>query len=208
MLTNRNTIIEKYVSSTPSSTRILDVGCADMPGVDVYMPSLLHKIVRGAADKGQKVVGLDNNKVRVDSLRQQGFDIICEDLLDFNPSEKYDLVIAGEIIEHISDQGGFFETMQRITTPKGALLISTPNPSGALSTFGYWLIGKERSGDGHVLFQSPRTVAELAMRYGFKLTQVHHCYWDYPQPWMIVALPFEIFPRMRPTLLYRFDKVQ
>lgn len=203
----RNKIIAKYVSRLPNGSSVLDIGCADMPEVSIAKPTLLHKVIVGAAAPGVKVVGFDKNKQRVNQLIETGYECLSGDILTPEIDELFDLIVAGEIIEHISDQAGFFESLSKLLKPGGCALISTPNPSGVMSVVGYWLIGEERGGDGHVLWQSPKTVRTLAITKGLVLEEIIHCNWDYPELWMYAAYPFELFPRLRPTLLFRLRKI-
>ena len=71
-----------------------------------------------------------------------------------------------------------------------------------MSVIGYWLTLNERGGEGHVLWQSPKTMQHLCDINDLYLKKVIHCDWDYPKIWMLIAKPFEIFPRLKPTLVF------
>jgi len=43
------------------------------------------------------------------------------------PAAQFDLVVAFEIIEHLEDQEAFLQEMDRVLSPSGILLLSTPN---------------------------------------------------------------------------------
>ena len=202
----RNNLIANYVRKLEPKSKILDIGCADMPEVSITKPSLLHKQIVDAAPEGVEVVGFDQNRERVDQLVSQGYNCICGNILNPSIDDQYDLLVAGEIIEHLHDQESFFRSVAKLLKSGGTALISTPNPNGVMSVLGYWLISEERGGEGHLLWQSPKTVRNVAADKGLILKQVHHCNWDYPEPWMYLAYPLELFPRMRPTLLFRFSK--
>lgn len=173
-----------------------------MPKVSITKPSLLHKLIVDAGPQNVDILGLDNNQERVKSLVDQGYNCVYGDITD----AQFDMIVAGEIIEHISDQAAFLSNISKLLKPGGTALISTPNPSGIMSALGYWLVGHERGGDGHVCWQAPKTIRSLAQGFGLFLEKTIHCYWDYPEPWMYLAWPFEIFPRCRPTLLFHFTK--
>ena len=202
----RNKLIVEYVKGNMKIENILDVGCADMPEISVTMPSLLHKLIIDAAPDGVEVVGYDHNKNKVQQLNSMGYKCIHGDIINPVIQTKFDLIIAGEIIEHVANQEGFIKGISSLLKPGGEVFISTPNPSGVASVCGYWLIGEERGGDGHVLWQSPKTINNLCTEEGLILTNVYHCNWDYPKPWMYLIWPLELFPRMRPTLLFKYKK--
>lgn len=42
-------------------------------------------------------------------------------------SNSLDIVVAGEIIEHLYDTGDFLEEIKRVLKPEGKLIITTPN---------------------------------------------------------------------------------
>ena len=54
-----------------------------------------------------------------------------------------DIVVAGEIIEHIAESRKFLREMHRILCPQGALILSTPNILSAKHRFAYsFLLGR------------------------------------------------------------------
>lgn len=71
-------------------------------------------------------------------------DIVCN-LRDSIPvrSGGADIVVAGEIIEHIAESRKFLREIRRILSPNGELILSTPNILSAKHRFIYWfLLGK------------------------------------------------------------------
>ena len=98
---------------------ILDIGC--------YDGSFLSLI----KNRNNNFFGLEASDWGVRKSREKGIEIqqYFFDGKDKLPYEDgfFDVVIAGEIIEHIFDTDFFLSEIRRILKPEGKLLLSTPN---------------------------------------------------------------------------------
>ena len=56
----RINFLSKIVSSLPSKSKILDVGCCDMPATQIHDMSLLHNILRNSVKTKKNLLGIDN----------------------------------------------------------------------------------------------------------------------------------------------------
>lgn len=203
----RNTLISQLVKNLEKDKKILDIGCTDMPAISIKDEDILHKIIVDSAANKNQVLGIDINKEKIDKMNAAGYNCKYDNIADTKLNEKFDLIIAGEIIEHVEDQGSFIRGLKHVLSKSGKIYISTPNPNGVMSIAGYWLTANERGGEGHVLWQSPKTMKLLCENNGLKLSRTYHCDWDYPELWMIIGKPFEIFPRLKPTLLFEIEHI-
>jgi 2-polyprenyl-3-methyl-5-hydroxy-6-metoxy-1,4-benzoquinol methylase len=86
------------------------------------------------------------------------------------PSEEFDIVVAGEILEHLSNPGKALESINQVLTNSQLLVITVPNAYSfkgfCRAVFGYEFIHED-----HVLHHSPYTLKSLLARYGFKIEQ-------------------------------------
>lgn len=109
----------------PTPPRVFEVGCAN--GYVAYLYSRLGGRV-SAAD------AYDDEK-RADLFRRAGVEYREVNLNDPRPLEDYpaaafDLVLLGEVFEHILNQpAGLLRAIHRLLTPGGRLILTTPNPS-------------------------------------------------------------------------------
>lgn len=112
-----NRRIQKLVALTGTGNKILDLGC-----MDGCIGQLL-------IENGNTVSGIDASKAAIPRARERAIDARVGDLnepLDF-PDASFDVVVAGEIIEHVHNVDGFLDEIHRVLRPSGSLVISTPN---------------------------------------------------------------------------------
>ncbi|MEP6814300.1 MAG: bifunctional glycosyltransferase/class I SAM-dependent methyltransferase [Marmoricola sp.] len=107
-----------WLSALPPS-RVLDVGCSD---------GRFGELVR---ELGHHVVGVDVVKHEGVAGRLDGF--VEADLSNGLPAETgaYDVVVAGDILEHVTDPAQLLESIRHHLAPGGEVLVSVPN-------FGHW----------------------------------------------------------------------
>ncbi len=84
---------------------VLDIGCIDVRHPERFASSL-HAMIRGA---NPNVVGMDADVAAVETCRKLGFRVELGDA-QFTPlGGPYDVVVAGELIEHLDNPGSFLQ---------------------------------------------------------------------------------------------------
>jgi len=151
--------------------RVLDLGCVDHEVSTFEQPVWLHgRIVEVAAS----CVGLDIEPEGVEALRARGFDAHVLDITEPGAAAQaggpFDVVVAGEIIEHLSNPGALFAFAAGVLAPDGVFLVTTPNP------WAPWRVALGRAAVtwenvDHVALMFPSGIAELADRFGFVLEE-------------------------------------
>jgi 2-polyprenyl-3-methyl-5-hydroxy-6-metoxy-1,4-benzoquinol methylase len=155
-------VILEMLSGMPPC-RILDLGCSS---------GLLAQKIR---DAGHFVVGVDH--VELARVRQRTDAFFVADLERGIPKEVgagYDVVIAGDVVEHLTHPGEALRGMLRVLRPGGQLLLSVPNFAHwyprlrvALGTFGY-----DRRGildETHLRFFTRATLRRLVRATGYDI---------------------------------------
>jgi SAM-dependent methyltransferase len=154
-----------------SGRRVLDIGCVDHD-FDLRNPDWwLHDILRGSASE---ILGIDIDHVGVEKMNAAGYNAIVADVTtDVALVESvgtFDLVVAGEVIEHVPAPQAFLAGAARFVRPGGELIITTPNP------YAPWRVRAGQRGHtwenvDHVIYGFPSGMAELADRCGLQLVE-------------------------------------
>lgn len=128
----------------------------------------LHGHLDGVA---RSLVGLDLDEPGVADARAAGFDahaIDCRDAAAVSAAgvEPAELVIAGEVIEHLDAPGPFLDGLHHLITPGGRLIITTPNAAGLFNTVAA-LAQREVNHPDHVVSFTWRTLVRLLADHDF-----------------------------------------
>jgi SAM-dependent methyltransferase len=96
--------------------------------------------------------------------------VVSTPLEQWSSSQRFDLAISWEVIEHILDPDPMLAAIRQRLEPGGLLILSTPNED----SFETRLL-KGRSANllyDHVRLYNPRTLARLLERHGFEVLEV------------------------------------
>lgn len=165
--------IEPYVVNKT----VLEIGPAELVGtVNLNKEDRwLHKRIATIA---ARVVGLEINEEQVQILSLRGYDIRLGDAEDFDLGEQFDVIVAGELIEHLSNPGQFLECARRHLRPGGILLLTTPNRFSALEFLKVvrrnQVTAYEKPIAKHVLFFDEDAIKSLLVRHGFSDVSVDY----------------------------------
>jgi len=175
----------------------------------------LHGMIEDQIGK-ERLFGVDLNRKRLQEMRAMGHQVFYGDAesmvlqggegLDLAVAEtelRADAVVAGEVIEHLSNVGRFLAAVIRHLKPGGRLILTTPHAYGFWYQVCNWLgYDEERFVNvEHTHWHSRQTLAAVLQRHGWTVTRL-----DYlcPEPaarklrW-VKAIP-ELLPRLRPNL--------
>jgi 2-polyprenyl-3-methyl-5-hydroxy-6-metoxy-1,4-benzoquinol methylase len=151
------------------SKSVLDLGCVDSSLENTRKETWLHRILCRQAGA---VTGVDLLEDAVAVLRQEGFNVVCADIEQLKLERTFDVVVAGDIIEHISNVGTFLQRVREHLSANGLFLITTPNPVTLIRFARLLILGKVGGNIEHTCWFTRRNVRELARRHGFQVEDV------------------------------------
>jgi len=158
--------------------RVLHVGCANAPytSASIAAGTLVHDRLR---DVAELLVGVDTDDDGLQLLAERGHAplVHLDSGLGGQTEEipAVDLIIAGEVVEHVDDAGAFLGSLRELMLRDGAeLVLTTVNAYCALRAMQYaWPRGgplSEPVHPDHVAYYSLRTLGLLAARQGLEVT--------------------------------------
>ncbi|MDW3219453.1 MAG: class I SAM-dependent methyltransferase [Acidimicrobiales bacterium] len=150
---------------------VLDIGCVAHDESRMDASNWLHARIAAAAST---CLGVDILDAGVDAMRRRGFDAVVHDLTtglgpiaDRGP---FDVIVAGELIEHVDDLGMLFRTAAEGLSAEGELILTTPNPYSPRRVRAGQL-GIAWENVDHIVYAFPSGIAELAERHGLVLAE-------------------------------------
>ena len=151
-----------YIQNLCRGKRVLDVGVVDHT---VRSGQSLHRSVASVASY---CLGTDILPEAVKTLQARGLNVRLWDVTSEPLDEQFDVMICGEVIEHLGNPGGLFAAAARTLSPAGRMVLTTPNPFYMFRTRDN-LRGRCFDSVDHVTMIFPSGVAEFAEREGLRL---------------------------------------
>ncbi len=149
-----------------SGQTVLDVGCA----VGYRRSFWLHREISKAS---ASCVGIDIDRSAIEEIHERfpELQVFQGDARSFDVGKQFDVVHAGELIEHIDNFQGFLASVKRHLNPNGKLVLSTPNADYYTHLL-YNLTGGLRVNEEHVCWFCVRTIDQLLKRNGFEVEKI------------------------------------
>lgn len=161
-----------YLTDAARGKRVIhigfaDAGCAEMQ--DRHQTWLHERLAKVASS----LVGLDVDERGVRTAQESGYEAFLVDCTDPVALAKLglapaDVVIAGEVIEHVDNPGGFLQGVESLLAPGGTAIVTTPNASGWFNSVAA-LANFEVNHPDHILMFSWRTLSNLMRRNGLEV---------------------------------------
>lgn len=166
MLTRRST----FIAELAKGKRVLDIGCVNHSLSSRQAKYWLHGILRKNASY---LVGMDYEKDQIECLKKEGYNAVYGDATDFNLDEKFDLIVAGEIIEHLTSPGKLLECAKRHLLPGGKLILTCPNANNVIYFIENCVMGYERDNTDHTCLFTPVTMGVMLQKCGYRAISFH-----------------------------------
>ena len=156
-----------YFAQWARGKSVLDIGIVGQSLQYWTSPAWLHRYIHEAASS---CIGIDTNEQGVKLLRERGYDA---QLIDATSKvflgKTFDVIVAGEFLEHISQFEDFFCFCSRHANNQTHLLLSSPNPHYIEHICRILGKGMFLSNAEHVAWISPTHILELCRRTAWSL---------------------------------------
>lgn len=156
----------------------MHLGCADYPYTEAAIKSKTHLHFH-LSDIAKEVYGFDYDAAGIDVLANYGmknlYQADLEKLEDVPLDEKFEIIIAGEMIEHLSNPGLFLRGIKRFMDGNTNLVITTINAYCGFRSLMYGLRGKGGTNEpvhpDHVAYYSYSTLKLVINRADLKVNK-------------------------------------
>lgn len=149
----REEIILKYVKGKD----VLDIGSVGIKA-KYNLWNLIDK-------EAKSVQGIDTD-ASDDSRIVQG------NMETYSFERQFDVIIAGDVIEHVDNQGAFLGNIRKHLADDGYLIITTPNAK--------WFTVMLKPLDSHMLWHDKYTLYQILERQGFEVILFRYYYGNKP----------------------------
>lgn len=201
-----------YLVKLAKGKRIIHAGCVD------HLPSLEEKIKQNLwlhkllDEVSVKCVGFDIDDAGIRRVKSLGFtdvfrfDIIREPLPEIFRETHFDLMILGEILEHVDNPVAFLQEIHdKFHKVADQIVITSPNAffiNNLLGIFEH----EECINSDHRYWFSPYTLAKISTLAGFKVNSFDFVYnFKTSRNALLKAILFRWFPASRSTIVMVLD---
>jgi len=165
---------EEFILKACAGKKVLHLGCADAPYTEERLKTgtWLHDKVTAVS---AECLGVDMDRESIAWLQQNHSvtNVVYGDAEALDSiNDRFDVVLAGEIVEHLNNPGRFFESVCSVLKPNGRLLVTTTN-AFCLRRFLRIPFGSESIHPDHTYYYSHVTLETLARRFGYRLMEAH-----------------------------------
>jgi SAM-dependent methyltransferase len=160
------------------------VGATDFPAEEKLQAFGAGRVLHPRlAAVSRELVGVDNDGPAVQLLRSRlGERTIligdAEHLENLNLDRTFDIILCGDLLEHLSCPGRALEGARRFMATTSELIVSVPNSFALLANLRFTM-GRFQDGAQHVATFSKFNLQTLLERHGFELKELYTAY-DHP----------------------------
>lgn len=159
---------QQYLVTKCTAKRTLHLGAVD------YHKGIFCGLHKALIEVAECVIGIDIDWKGIEHARSEGIQNIhygdLERLHELNISGKFDVIVAGEVIEHLSNPGLFLAGIKRFFGPDSEMVLTTPN-AFSFHRFLLALGGLEYVHPDHVCYYSYTTLKHLLESHGFVIKE-------------------------------------
>jgi SAM-dependent methyltransferase len=149
---------------------VLDLGCVCHNIENTGSEEWLHKAV---VEVSREALGVDYLASEVEMLRRRGFKVMTGDVTrPLLTDREFDVIVVGNLIEHLSNFEGLMENLRRLLAPSGVVLICTANPFFQEQYFYSALTNDLIVNPEHTCWIDPITLDQLSRRFGMETVEV------------------------------------
>lgn len=165
---NKEALLDAVIAKDDT---VLDVGFWGQ-GTSVDDPNWPHRFLLARADE---VYGIDM-EFDEERLPQDASHYKKGNAEHFNFEKKFDVIIAGDIIEHLSNPGNFLASCGANLAPDGKLVLTTPNCFNLFNLTEKLSKYEPTVNSDHTMYFNYKTLSKLLLKNGYTVESIAYVY--------------------------------
>lgn len=163
---------EKLIASLCKDKDVLDIGCIDHSYENALAlgNDWLHKRLKAVS---KSIVGIDILGEDARKLNKMGFNIIEANAESFNLNRTFDVIVAGDLIEHVSNIGLFLACVEKHMHSNSICIITTPNPFNMEQAMRAIFENYIGVNEEHTTWLDPRVMHQTISRTGLDIVDFY-----------------------------------
>ena len=174
---------DAWIINLCTGKKVLHLGCTDWPLTDdrLNKGDLLHQKLSGVCEL---LVGVDPDENGIKAMRKampkHVFHVSrAEDMRNISgiAEASWDIILAADVVEHISDLGAALDSVSALMEPSTELLVTTPSAFSLKRFLAWCFAGTEHVHPDHCFYFSPSTLTQILNRSGLELERYGFFMW-------------------------------
>lgn len=198
LVSDRWDVIRRYVDGKS----VLDLGCVDHEAGRSVSAEGLHRKIKETASE---LLGVDYQEEEVEKLRGMGYDVIAANVENLDLNRTFDVVVAGNTIEHLSNPGSFLDSVKRHMRENSYFIVTTDNCFGLRSLRWMFLRDRIEPNKEHVVTFEEAVFRQLLRRHGFDVLEFY--YYNGPSTNRIKGWLINLLSHFRKSLAWQMMAV-
>lgn len=160
---------EEKVAQFVRGRQVLDIGSIGQTGdyclwdiITKHAGDVVGVDLPDSVGKGKDLFRLQEAQIAHQNDRR----IVYGNMETLNLGRCFDVAVAGDVIEHVSNQGLFLDNIHRHLGSQGRLLLTTPNAK--------WITVLARPNPTHALWHDRFTLTHILSRHGFEVEEFYY----------------------------------
>jgi 2-polyprenyl-3-methyl-5-hydroxy-6-metoxy-1,4-benzoquinol methylase len=164
---NKTALIRALINK---NDRVLDIGFWGQ-GVNPSHPNWVHNILKSSA---KDVYGVD---LEYDEVQMQPNDHYQKASAEsFHFDTAFDVIFAGDLIEHLTNPGLFLDCAKKHLAPGGRIIVSTPNTFNLFNMTEKLSKGEPTVNPDHTFYFNIKTLRKLFQKMGWTVDSYGYVY--------------------------------
>ena len=105
----------------------------------------------------------------IDLNKSNDKDIVQGNMEIYSFNKKFDVIVAGDVIEHVDNVGLFLDNVRKHLKDDGHFILTTGNIKSFMIHF-------KKESDDHVLGYTKQTLLHILKKHGFKIKEFEYTY--------------------------------